>query len=456
MGRETLLVFFAQAHYRSPVDYSDSTLEQASATAAGLREALRNARRYAAADGAGSDTAIRPQADAAFKPFAAYMADDLDTPRALAELHVLARALNTAVAGGGADPAAVGGAADLLVSALDVLGLASLDQEAETSEEALALAVERAAARAAGDYARADELRDEHRGARLQRARHPAGAAGRAPRWLTARDRPPRTDLVYGLQPVREALRGRRRVREVVCTREAAEAMPWIESSGVRMSIAVADRVTALAERPDHQGVVALCDPYPYADAAELLARPDALVVALDGVTDPRNLGAIARSCECLGAHGLVIPRHGSAGVTAVVAKASAGAIEHLPIAQVTNLAELLRRNKRADLWSYAAAEDADSTPDALDLTGGVVLVLGAEGTGIRPLVRQRCDAAVRIPMHGQIGSLNVAVAASLLLYEADRQRRTARRNSQPTLRQPSGERLFVRSDKFASAHLRS
>jgi 23S rRNA (guanosine2251-2'-O)-methyltransferase len=163
------------------------------------------------------------------------------------------------------------------------------------------------------------------------------------------------------------------------------------------MSLAVADRVTALAERPDHQGVVALCDPYPYADAADLLARPDALVVALDGVTDPRNLGAIARSCECLGAHGLVIPRHGSAGVTAVVAKASAGAIEHLPIAQVTNL------------------------------TGGVVLVLGAEGSGIRPLVRQRCDAGVRIPMHGQIGSLNVAVAASLLLYEADRQRRVAR-----------------------------
>ena len=161
VGRETLLVFFAQAHYRSPVDYSDSTLGQASATAAGLREALRNARRYAATDGTGSDTAIRTQADAAFKAFAAYMADDLDTPRALAELHVLARALNTSVAGGEADPAAVGGAADLLVSALDVLGLASLDQEAETSEEALALALERAAARAAGDYARADALRDE-------------------------------------------------------------------------------------------------------------------------------------------------------------------------------------------------------------------------------------------------------------------------------------------------------
>jgi 23S rRNA (guanosine2251-2'-O)-methyltransferase len=240
-------------------------------------------------------------------------------------------------------------------------------------------------------------------------------------------ERPPRTDLVYGLQPVREALRGRRRVREVVCTSEAASAMPWIEASGVRMSIAVADRVTALAERPDHQGVVAICDPYPYADAEALVAHPDALVVALDGVTDPRNLGAIARSCECLGAHGLVIPRHGSAGVTAVVAKASAGAVEHLPIATVTNLAELLRRSKRADLWSYAAAEDGDATPDELDLTGGVVLVLGSEGSGIRPLVRRRCDGSVRIPMHGVIGSLNVSVTASLLLYEAERQRRRAR-----------------------------
>jgi 23S rRNA (guanosine2251-2'-O)-methyltransferase len=239
-------------------------------------------------------------------------------------------------------------------------------------------------------------------------------------------DSPPRTDLVYGLQPVHEALRGRRRVREIVCTREAAAAMPWLESSGVRMSLAIADRVTDLAERPDHQGVVAICDPYPYADAEMLLAAPEALVVALDGVTDPRNLGAIARSCECLGAHGLVIPRHGSAGVTAVVAKASSGAVEHLPIAIVTNLAELLRRCKRADLWSYAAAEDGETTPDALDLTGGVVLVLGSEGTGIRPLVRQRCDASVRIPMHGAIGSLNVSVAASLLLYEADRQRRVA------------------------------
>jgi cysteinyl-tRNA synthetase len=158
VGRETLLVFFAQAHYRSPVDYSPATLEQATATAAGLREALRNARRY------GGDTAgaAAPPAYAteAFERFAGYLADDLDTPRALAELHGLARAINVAVAEATAAPGDVAAAADLLVRALDVLGLAGLDREEETSEEALALAVERAAARAAGDYARADELRD--------------------------------------------------------------------------------------------------------------------------------------------------------------------------------------------------------------------------------------------------------------------------------------------------------
>jgi cysteinyl-tRNA synthetase len=161
VGRETLLVFFAQAHYRSPVDYADATLEQASATAAGLREALRNARRFAAAGGdGGGDTAIRDEAQAAFERYAAYMADDLDTPRALAELHGVARAINTAVAAGVADPSAVADAADLLVRALDVLGLASLDRAPEASAEALALAGERAEARAGGDYARADELRD--------------------------------------------------------------------------------------------------------------------------------------------------------------------------------------------------------------------------------------------------------------------------------------------------------
>ena len=153
-------MFFAQAHYRSPVDYTDATLEQAAATAAGLREALRNARRYAEAGAGGDDDAIRARAEAAFEAFSAFMADDLDTPRALAELHGLAHAINAAVAGGAAGARAVSDAADQLVRALDVLGLASLDRATEAPAEALALAEERSAARTAGDYARADELRD--------------------------------------------------------------------------------------------------------------------------------------------------------------------------------------------------------------------------------------------------------------------------------------------------------
>jgi cysteinyl-tRNA synthetase len=160
VGRETLLVFFAQAHYRSPVDYTETTVKQATATAAGFREALRNARRYAGAQGDGAEAGIRDQAEAAFERFGAYMADDLDTPRALAELHGLAHSINTAVAGGRALGEAVSDAADLLVRALDVLGLASLDSSAEASQEALALAEERAAARASGDYAAADRLRE--------------------------------------------------------------------------------------------------------------------------------------------------------------------------------------------------------------------------------------------------------------------------------------------------------
>ena len=234
---------------------------------------------------------------------------------------------------------------------------------------------------------------------------------------------PPRIDLVYGLQPVREALRGRREVREIVCTAEAARAMPWLAESGVSLTVGGSEDVTELAERPDHQGVAARVEPYPYADPLELLAAPSALVVMLDGVTDPRNLGAIARCCECLGADGLIVPRHGSAGVTAVVAKASAGAVEHLKVAMATNLSDMLRRARTPGLWSYAAEADTGLAPWDVDMTGGTLFVLGSEGSGVRPLVRRNCDAAVSIPMRGRIESLNVGVAAGVLLAEAARQR---------------------------------
>ena len=157
---------------------------------------------------------------------------------------------------------------------------------------------------------------------------------------------------------------------------------------------------------------------YVYADAGELLAAPDPLIVALDEVQDPGNLGAVARSAEGAGVTGLVIPERRSATVTPAVCKASAGAVEHLAIAQVRNLADFLGEAKEAGCWCYGAAGEGAMAYDAPDYRGGVVLVLGSEGRGLRPRVAASCDALVAIPLRGRIESLNVGAAAAVLLYE--------------------------------------
>ena len=174
---------------------------------------------------------------------------------------------------------------------------------------------------------------------------------------------------------------------------------------------------------PDHQGVVAEVDPYPYADPNALLRREGALLVALDQVQDPRNLGAVARSAEFAGAAGVVIPDRRSAEVTAVACKASAGAVEHLEIARVRNLADWLIEAKAADFWIWGADAEAEKPPWDVHLIGSTVLVLGGEGKGIRPRVASACDGFVARPRHGNLDSLNVSAAASALLYEALRQR---------------------------------
>jgi 23S rRNA (guanosine2251-2'-O)-methyltransferase len=230
-------------------------------------------------------------------------------------------------------------------------------------------------------------------------------------------------DQVYGRRPVREALRGRRRVLELWASERALAAEPWLRESPVRVQVKLERGLTEAAGTRDHQGVVAWTEPYRYADGWELAAQDRALLVCLDRVTDPRNLGAVCRSAEGAGATGVVVPAHGSAVVTPAVTKASAGAVEHLPLAVVPNLARVLAEIKRPDLWIYAAARDAEQTLWETDLSGGTVLVLGAEGRGLRPLVRRTCDAAVAIPLVGLVESLNVSVAAALLLYEARRQR---------------------------------
>jgi 23S rRNA (guanosine2251-2'-O)-methyltransferase len=221
-------------------------------------------------------------------------------------------------------------------------------------------------------------------------------------------------DVLYGRNPIHEALRaGRREVKRVWATASAARE-PWLE--GVLVELADGDWLTQRAHSDAHQGLVADVGPYPYADPASLLTGPAPLIVALDEIQDPRNLGAIARSAEAAGASGLVIPRHRSAEVTAAAAKASAGAVEHLRIAQVRNVADYLAEAKAAGCWVYGAAAKGRPYREP-DYTGGVVLVMGAEGTGLRPRVRAMCDEIVSLPMRGRVDSLNVSAAAAVLLY---------------------------------------
>jgi 23S rRNA (guanosine2251-2'-O)-methyltransferase len=212
--------------------------------------------------------------------------------------------------------------------------------------------------------------------------------------------------IIYGKQPVAEAERGRRRVHRVWRAPETA-----------------AGELERLCGSPDHQGVVAEVDPFPYADPSQLLRQPDALVVALDQVQDPRNLGAVCRSAEFAGADGVVVPERRSAAVTAATCKASAGAVEHLAIAHVRNLADWLGEAKQAGFWIWGADAEAESRAWDVDLQGPTVLVMGGEGKGLRPRVAGSCDGLISLPRRGQVDSLNVSAAATALLFEARRQR---------------------------------
>jgi 23S rRNA (guanosine2251-2'-O)-methyltransferase len=233
-------------------------------------------------------------------------------------------------------------------------------------------------------------------------------------------------ELVYGRQPVREVVRaGKRQILELLATERAIGAEPWLrEVPGLRLQVVPERRLNEVAETAQHQGVVAVCEPYRYADAHELAQGESPLVACLDQVTDPHNLGAVIRSAEGAGASGVVITERNAARVTPAVCKASAGAVEHLPVAVVVNLARYLGEIKGPQLWVWAADGSADTPVWSADLAGGVGLVFGAEGRGLRPGVRRACDAAFAVPLAGHIESLNVSVAAGVALFEAARQRR--------------------------------
>jgi 23S rRNA (guanosine2251-2'-O)-methyltransferase len=223
--------------------------------------------------------------------------------------------------------------------------------------------------------------------------------------------------IVYGRQPVRELLAARRRPVTRVWATPAAAREPWL--ADLRVEQADAGAIAARAGSDAHQGVCADTAGYPYVGAAELLGAADAFLVALDEVQDPQNLGAIARTAECAGVTGLILPERRSAEVTPAACKASAGAVEHLPVAQTRNLADFLAQAKRAGLWCYGADQGGPADYLSTDLSGPVVLVLGSEGRGLRPRVAAACDAIVSIPLRGRIESLSVSAAAAVLIFAA-------------------------------------
>ncbi len=229
-----------------------------------------------------------------------------------------------------------------------------------------------------------------------------------------------RRPVVYGRNPVRELVAaGRRRVHDVWVIEELATE-PWVVALKPRVSDK--GQIGRAAGTSDHQGIVAFTDFYPYSEVAEIVEAPGAIVV-LDQIQDPRNLGAVARVVDGVGAAGIVIPRRGSPEVTGAVCKTSSGAIEHVRLAQVDNIASFLHDAKGGDRWVIGADSEATEDFREIGLDSWAILVCGAEGEGLRPRVRSMCDRLVRIPMLGRVESLNLSVATALLVYETTRQR---------------------------------
>ncbi len=244
-------------------------------------------------------------------------------------------------------------------------------------------------------------------------------------------------DLVYGINAVAEALKARGRSFEYVgVARERHDSrvqrvIDECRRLGVAVRFMPRQDLDRLAGGSAHQGVVAVTSEKKYTDLDDILATKrgeHGLIVVLDGVEDPHNLGAIIRTAEAAGADGIVVPERRAAGVTPVVVKASAGAVENLPIAKVTNIARTLEQLKSRNFWIVGLDERGSQSYDGVDYRMDTALVLGAEGKGIHELVRKKCDFLVSIPMLGKVPSLNVSVAAGVVLYEIARQRRRADR----------------------------
>jgi 23S rRNA (guanosine2251-2'-O)-methyltransferase len=244
---------------------------------------------------------------------------------------------------------------------------------------------------------------------------------------------------VHGVNPVRELLRAAGDPPAEVWVAEGAERGRLAEilrlarERGAKLREAPRQKLERLAGTDRHQGVVAMVADYRYRDLDDILEiarrrKEPPLLVVLDGIEDPMNLGAVIRSAHALGAHGVVVARDRAAGITSAAAKASAGALEHCAVARVTNISQTVEAMKERGLWTVALAADGSAELPALDLAGPTALVVGGEGAGVRPLVRRSCDHVARIPMAGEVGSLNASASAAVALYETLRQRRSRAR----------------------------
>ena len=242
-----------------------------------------------------------------------------------------------------------------------------------------------------------------------------------------------KNEMIEGRNAVLEALRAGRALDKVYIARgETDKALAHIAGLARERGVSVSDcdrrKLDAMSVTKAHQGVIAVCAVREYASLDDILALAESrgeapFVVVCDEISDPHNLGAIIRSAECAGAHGVVIPKRRSAGLTAVVGKTSAGAAEHLPVARVANISAALQELKDRGLWVYGAAAEGSSPMWETDLTGPLALVIGSEGEGLGRLVRERCDFLVSIPLRGKVGSLNASTASAVLMYEVLRQK---------------------------------
>ena len=240
-------------------------------------------------------------------------------------------------------------------------------------------------------------------------------------------------ERVYGRHPVLELLRSAgRRADEVAVLAGGrgplAEVVALARRAGVKVSFRTREQLTAMAGSQDHQGVVARVTAAEYVDVEDVLEIPrtrgePAFLMALDQVQDPRNLGALLRTADAFGAHGVVIPKHHAVGLTEAAARTAMGAVEHVRVARATNLVAALEKLKESGVWIYGTALVGGVSPWAADLRGPICLVLGSEGEGLRPLVARACDVMLSIPMAGRVGSLNVSAAGAVLAYEVARQR---------------------------------